>query len=117
VTAEAGGSRAYMGLVLAHVLAGDRQRAEAALDKALEKNPHFGKAVLGFIRRHVDNVVGAAPGSREEAVVYAQTYGDVWNDDAKKFLEGALEARAQARARAAEDAGKATESPGGAAPG
>jgi len=35
-------------------------------------------------------VAGTQPGSIEEALLYAQTYGDVWTDDAKKFLEKAL---------------------------
>ena len=32
------------------------------------------------------------PGSREEAAVYAQTYGDAWDDKAKEFLGEALAA-------------------------
>jgi tetratricopeptide (TPR) repeat protein len=88
------GSRAQLGLALAHFASGERGKAEAALDKALESNPSYGKALLGLFRKRVDNPVGAAPGSREEALVYAQTYGDVWDDEAKKFLEEALAARA-----------------------
>ena len=30
---------------------------------------------------------GRQPGTIEEALLYAQTYGDVWTDEAKKFLE------------------------------
>jgi Tfp pilus assembly protein PilF len=91
--AEAAGSRAQLGLALGHFAAGDRPRAEEALDRALAANPHFGKALLGQLRKRVDNPVGAAPGSREEALVYAQTYGDVWDAEAKKFLEETLAAR------------------------
>jgi tetratricopeptide (TPR) repeat protein len=87
--AEAG-SRAHLGLALAHFAAGDRKRAEASLAQALEANPHYGKALLGKLRRRVDNPIGAAPGSTEEAVIYAQTYGDVWDEPAKKFLEETL---------------------------
>ena len=84
------GSRAQLGLALAHFATGDRAKAEAALQQALQANAHFGKALLGQLRKRVDNPVGAAPGSREEALVYAQTYGDVWDDEAKKFLEETL---------------------------
>lgn len=97
---EAAAGRAQLGLALAQFAAGNRAAAEEALGRALESNAHYGKALLGQIRRRVDNVVGTPPGSREEAVVYAQTYGDVWDDAAKKFLDEALAARA-ARARSA----------------
>ena len=54
------------------------------------------------------------PGSVEEALLYAQTYGDVWTDDAKKFLEKALADRPKATASpAAGDAGKAEEADAG----
>jgi len=94
VASEAGGARAELGLTLAHLKAGNRAVAEQALGRALLANPQFGKALLGHVRARVDSPVGAAPGSREEAVVYAQTYGDVWDDDAKQFLREALAARA-----------------------
>jgi len=85
-----GASRAHLGLALAHFAAGDRPKAEEALGQALEANPHYGKALLGRLRKRVDNPIGAAPGSPEEAMIYAQTYGDVWDEPAKKFLEEAL---------------------------
>jgi predicted Zn-dependent protease len=85
-----GPGRAQMGLALVNFLNGDEAAARAALQLALAANPSFGKAVLGHIRKQVDNPLGAAPGSREEAAVYAQTYGDVWDDKAKEFLERAL---------------------------
>jgi hypothetical protein len=75
--------------VLAHFAAGDTAKAKTALHEALAANPHFAKALLGKLRRRVDNLLGAAPGSIEEAVVYAQTYGDVWDDKARAFLEEA----------------------------
>jgi tetratricopeptide (TPR) repeat protein len=81
------GSRAQLGLALAHFTAGDRAHAEESLQRALSANPNFGKALLGRLRKRVDNPVGAAPGTPEEALVYAQTYGDVWDEPAKKFLE------------------------------
>jgi tetratricopeptide (TPR) repeat protein len=87
--AEAG-SRAHLGLALAQFSTGDRKSAEASLAKALQANANFGKAILGQLRKRVDNPVGAAPGSREEALIYAQTYGDVWDEPAKKFLEETL---------------------------
>jgi tetratricopeptide (TPR) repeat protein len=92
--AEAGGSRAHLGLALAHITDGDEAKATAALDAALDANPNYGKAILGRVRRRVENLAGTAPGSLEEALVYAQTYGDVWSEPAKAFLEKALDARA-----------------------
>ncbi len=91
---ENGPGRAKMGLVLANLQAGDKAAADKALEAALEDNPWFAKAVLGHLRRQVDNPLAAAPGSREEAALYAQTYGDVWDDPAKEALTAALEARA-----------------------
>ncbi len=87
---EAAASRAQMGLVLSHFGAGNAKAANNALTKALAANPYFAKALLGQLRKRTDQLTGAAPGSREEATIYAQTYGDVWNDDAKKFLGAAL---------------------------
>jgi tetratricopeptide (TPR) repeat protein len=87
---EEASSRAHLGLALAYFSTGDRTKAEEALGHALQANPHFGKALLGQLRKKVDNPVGAAPGSREEALIYAQTYGDVWDEPAKKFLEEAM---------------------------
>jgi tetratricopeptide (TPR) repeat protein len=94
--AEAAGPRAHLGLALAHFATAERPRAEEALDRALAANPYFGKALLGQLRRRVDNPVGAPAGSREEALIYAQTYGDVWDAPAKKFLEEVLAGRASA---------------------
>ena len=99
-TAEGGGSRAQLGLALAHISAGDEAKARAALDAALEANPHYGKTILGRVRRRVENLAGTAPGSLEEALVYAQTYGDVWTEPAKAFLEKALDDRAAEKAPA-----------------
>jgi predicted Zn-dependent protease len=94
---EGGASRASLGLALAHVTAGDEKKARAALAEALDANVHYGKALLGQVRRRVENIAGTAPGSLEEALVYAQTYGDVWTDDAKKLLEAVLDERAAAK--------------------
>jgi tetratricopeptide (TPR) repeat protein len=90
VKSETAGSRAQLGLALAYFVSGAEDKARAALTAALDANPHYGKTLLGRIRRRVDNIAGAQPGSVEEALLYAQTYGDVWSDDAKKFLEKAL---------------------------
>jgi tetratricopeptide (TPR) repeat protein len=100
---ESGPGRARMGLVLAHLQAGDKAAAAQALDAALENNPWFAKAVLGQLRRQVDNPLAAAPGSREEAALYAQTYGDVWDDSAKAALSAALEERAGAHPAASSE--------------
>jgi tetratricopeptide (TPR) repeat protein len=104
-----GPGRAHMGLALAHFLAGDRAAAEAALDQALEANPHYGKAVLGQLRKQVDNPLGAPAGSREEASVYAQTYGDAWDEPAKQFLTEALAGERAAPAAAPPAASPAAE--------
>jgi tetratricopeptide (TPR) repeat protein len=85
-----GPGRAYMGLALAHFAAGDKTAAADALDKAMATNQWFGKALLGQIRKQVDNPLGATPGSKEEAAVYAQTYGDVWDEPAKEWVEQML---------------------------
>jgi hypothetical protein len=109
--AEAGGSRAHLGLALAHVTAGAEPQARAALDAALDANPHYGKTILGRVRRRVENLAGTAPGSLEEALVYAQTYGDVWSEPAKAFLEKTLDDRASNKpsSRAADDAQETAE--------
>jgi tetratricopeptide (TPR) repeat protein len=87
---EEASSRAHLGLALAYFATGDRAKAEQSLKTALDANAHFGKALLGKLRRRVDNPIGAPPGSPEEAMIYAQTYGDVWDEAAKKFLEEAM---------------------------
>ena len=99
-------SRAQLGLGLARFVAGDESAARKAIGAALEENPHYGKAVLGRVRRHVENVAGAQPGSLEQALLYAQTYGDVWTDAAKKFLETVMDERSAAKrtSASAEDA-------------
>lgn len=94
VASELGAHRAQMGLGLALFAAGKKDDARRALGAALEKNPHFGKAIGGRVRRHVENMAGAQPGTMEEALVYAQTYGDVWTDDAKQFLDEVAAERA-----------------------
>jgi hypothetical protein len=103
---EGGAGRANLGLALAYFANGAEAPARKALDIALGANSHYAKTLLGRIRRRVDNVAGAMPGSIEEALLYAQTYGDVWTDDAKKFLETALAERPKATpaAPAAEEA-------------
>jgi tetratricopeptide (TPR) repeat protein len=94
---EEGKGRAELGLALAEFAAGDEAKARAALTTALDANPHHGKTLLGRVRRRVENLAGARPGSLEEALLYAQTYGDVWTDPAKKFLETVLDERARSK--------------------
>ncbi|HSZ84174.1 MAG TPA: tetratricopeptide repeat protein [Polyangia bacterium] len=107
-TKAEGGSRAQLGLALAHFTAGDEAKARAALDAALDANVNYGKAILGRVRRRVENLAGTQPGSLEEALVYAQTYGDVWTDAAKALLETALDDRAAKKPSASsEDAAPA----------
>jgi len=100
---EGGAGRANVGLALAHFAAGAEEPARKALDAALAANPHYGKTLLGRIRRRVDNIAGAQPGSLEEALLYAQTYGDVWTEAAKKFLEKTLDEKPKAPPAAAAD--------------
>jgi tetratricopeptide (TPR) repeat protein len=97
---ESGTGRANLGLALAYVKTGDDAKAQTALVAALAENPHYGRTILGRVRRRVENIAGTQPGSLEEALVYAQTYGDVWTEDAKQFLEKALDAHASVPAAA-----------------
>ena len=94
---EAGKGRVDAGLALAYFTAGKEPEARAAVERALDSNPHYGKTLLGRVRRRVENIAAAQPGSLEEALLYTQTYGDVWTDDAKKFLQGVLDARARSK--------------------
>ncbi len=94
---EAGKGRADVGLALAYFSSGKESEARASLETALESNPHYGKTLLGRVRRRVENIAAAQPGSMEEALLYTQTYGDVWTDAAKKFLEDVLDSRARAK--------------------
>ena len=108
VKSETAGSRAQLGLALAYFVSGAEDKARAALTAALDANPHFGKTLLGRIRRRVENVAGSQPGSIEEALVYSQTYGDVWTDAAKEFLEKVLDERSAAPKPAQEPAAEAS---------
>ncbi len=94
---DAGKGRADVGLALALFASGKESEARAALDRALESNAHYGKTLLGRVRRRVENIAGARPGSLEEALLYTQTYGDVWTDAAKKFLEDVVDNRARTK--------------------
>jgi tetratricopeptide (TPR) repeat protein len=107
---ETGASRGQLGTALAQFITGATADARASLEQALQGNPHFGKALLGRIRRRVENVAGAQPGSIEEAQVYMQTYGDVWTPEAKAFLEQVLEERAAPNGPAAPAPAEAAES-------
>ena len=118
---EEGKGRAELGTALAQFAAGDEAKARTALGAALDANAHYGKALLGRVRRRVENVAGARPGSLEEALLYTQTYGDVWTDAAKEFLEKVLDERAEAKAQdkssdKAEDQAAADEDEAAASP-
>jgi tetratricopeptide (TPR) repeat protein len=117
VKSETAGSRAQLGLALAYFVSGAEDKARAALGAALDANPHFGKTLLGRIRRRVENVAGSQPGSIEEALVYSQTYGDVWTDAAKEFLEKVLDERTAAPKPATESAEPAEPAAEEASPG
>jgi len=90
---ESGTGRAPMSLALAQFLAGNREAAEKSLEQALTANAHLGKVMLGRIPKRAANLGAATPGSREEAFGYLQTYGDAWEEPAKKFLEEYMVAR------------------------
>ena len=113
---DAGKGRADVGLALALFAAGKETEARAALERGLESNQHYGKTLLGRVRRRVENIAGARPGSLEEALLYTQTYGDVWTDAAKKFLEGVLDSRARSKGAAAPSAEAGEEAGEEAAP-
>lgn len=87
IKSDHGGTRALATLALARFAAGDKAGARPLLEQALAANPHLPRAILTANRRYVENVLGAAAGTLEEALVYAQTYGDVWDDAAKAFLK------------------------------
>jgi tetratricopeptide (TPR) repeat protein len=107
--------RAEMNLGLARFAAGDEAGARKSIAAALDANQHFGKVVLGRVRRHVENVAAAAPGTLEQALLYGQTYADVWTDGAKALLEKVMDERAKARAkRAAEETDEGEDAPAGA---
>ncbi|HVY39241.1 MAG TPA: tetratricopeptide repeat protein [Polyangia bacterium] len=109
---EGGKGRAHAGLALAYFASGKEAEARAALETALETNPHYGKTLLGRVRRRVENIAAAQPGSLEEALLYTQTYGDVWTDAAKKFLEGVVDSRPRAKAAPPAPAGEESASAG-----
>jgi len=90
---EAGAGRALLSLGLAQFAAGDRAAAQAAMLQALAANSHFGAALLGRVPGQATNLGAAAAGSREEAVGYAQTFGDAWDKEAKSFLKEVLAGR------------------------
>jgi tetratricopeptide (TPR) repeat protein len=115
ITSESAGSRAQLGLALAYFVSGAEDKARTALGAALDANPHYGKALLGRVRRRVENVAGSQPGSLEEALVYTQTYGDVWTEAARDFLEKVIDERAAAR-RAPDDSAEKPSSEEASAP-
>lgn len=95
---ESGAGRGTMSLALAHFLAGDTKAAELDLEAALTANPNLGKALVAKIQKRPASLGGAAPGSKEEALGYVQTYGDAWDAPAKEFLEEFMERRSAAKA-------------------
>jgi tetratricopeptide (TPR) repeat protein len=93
--AEVGAGRALMSLALAQFAAGEKEPAQASLDKALDANAHFGTALLNRGGGLPTNLGTAAAGSREEAQGYAQTFGDTWDEAAKAFLKDVLAERSK----------------------
>ena len=89
-----------MSLALAHFLAGDTKAAELDLEAALTANSNLGKALVAKIQKRPASLGGAAPGSKEEALGYVQTYGDAWEAPAKKFLEEIMDKRSAGKADA-----------------
>ena len=70
----------------------------AALDGGAGRQPALRQGAAGPHPPPRRNVAGSQPGSIEEALVYSQTYGDVWTEDAKAFLETVLEERGAQKA-------------------
>ncbi len=106
---EAGAGRAFMSLGLAHFATGDQASARAAILQALDANSHFGVALLGRIPARAANLGAATAGSREEAVGYAQTFGDAWDEAAKGLLKEILAARSANASKASGAAGAPAE--------
>jgi tetratricopeptide (TPR) repeat protein len=106
---EAGAGRALMSLGLAHFGAGDRAAAQAAILRALEANSHFAVALLGRVPAQATNLGAATAGSREEAVGYAQTFGDAWDKEAKSFLKETVAGRSAKAGKAGGAVGAPTE--------
>jgi tetratricopeptide (TPR) repeat protein len=106
---EAGAGRALLSLGLAHFAAGDRTAAQAAMSQALAANSHFGLALLGRVPTQAANLGAATAGSREEAVGYAQTFGDAWDKEAKSFFKEVLAGRSADASKGRGAAGAAAE--------
>jgi tetratricopeptide (TPR) repeat protein len=106
---EAGAGRALLSLGLAHFAAGDRAAAQAAMLQALAANSHFGVALLGRVPSQAANLGAATAGSREEAVGYAQTFGDAWDKDAKSFFKEVLAGRSADSGKSSGAAGAPVE--------
>ncbi len=106
---EAGAGRALLSLGLACFASGDRPAAQAAILKALDANSHFGTALVGRIPARAANLGAATAGSREEAVGYAQTFGDAWDEGAKSFLKEILAGRSADASKASGAASAPTE--------
>jgi tetratricopeptide (TPR) repeat protein len=106
---EAGAGRALLSLGLARFAADDRPAAQTAILQALDANSHFGVALLGRIPARAANLGAATAGSREEAVGYAQTFGDAWDEAAKSFLKEILAGRSADARKASGAAGAPAE--------
>jgi tetratricopeptide (TPR) repeat protein len=106
---EAGAGRALLSLALAQFAAGGQASARAAMMAALDANSHFGVALLGRMPARAANLGAATAGSREEAVGYAQTFGDAWDDAAKSFLKEVMAGRSAGASKASGAGGVPTE--------
>ena len=106
---EAGAGRAWLSLGLAQFAAGDQAAARAAMLHALDANSHFGVALLGRVPARAANLGAATAGSREEAVGYAQTFGDTWDKEAKSFLKDVLAGRSAGASKASGEGGAPVE--------
>lgn len=77
------------GCVLEHFLAGDLKKASAALAGARKQNPHMQGYVLGHRQIPRQPPEAYAPGSKEEAICYAEDVRTAWlsHPAALKWLE------------------------------
>ena len=106
---EVGAGRALLSLGLAQFAAGDRAAAQAAILQALGANSHFSGALLGRIPARAANLGAATAGSREEALGYAQTFGDAWDEAAKSFLKEVVAGQSAGASKAPGVAGAPAE--------
>lgn len=74
------------GWLLIHLMSGDEDAAEDALDHAMEVNPHVVPYLLGAGEELEENPPVVTVGSREEAFVVGQILDDAWENHPNAVL-------------------------------